>query len=73
MLGFGVVGAVMYFLREYLLYIVKAGHIAVLVELLDDGELPGGRGQINHATEVVKQRFGQASILFGVDQLVTNL
>lgn len=32
-IGFGAVGAVMYFLREYILYIVKAGHIAVLVEL----------------------------------------
>lgn len=34
-IGFGLVGAVMYLAREYVLYIVKAGHIAVLVKLLD--------------------------------------
>ena len=34
--GFGLVSAVMYFVREYLLYLVKAGHIAVLVELMED-------------------------------------
>ncbi|MEQ9463914.1 MAG: hypothetical protein RJQ10_09645, partial [Haliea sp.] len=27
-IGFGIAGAIMYFLREYLLYMVKAGHIA---------------------------------------------
>lgn len=72
-IGFGIVGAVMYFLREYLLYLVKAGHIAVLVELIDGKTLPEGRSQINHATEVVKERFGQASLLFAVDQLIKGV
>lgn len=71
--GFGIVGAVMYVLREYLLYIVKAGHIAVLAELIDGQSLPGGRGQIDHASTVVKERFGQASVLFGVDQLIKGV
>src|SRR5690606_1003637 len=34
-IGFGLVGTVMYLAREYILYIVKAGHIAVLIKLLD--------------------------------------
>ncbi len=68
--GFGIVGAVMYFLREYILYIVKAGHIAVLVELIDKRPMPEGRNQITHATAVVKERFGQASVLFAIDQLI---
>jgi hypothetical protein len=72
-LGFGIVGAVMYVLREYLLYVVKAGHVAVLVELLDGQTLPEGRGQIDHAKTVVKERFGQASLLFGVDQLIKGV
>lgn len=72
-IGFGIVGAVMYVLREYLLYVVKAGHIAVLVELLDKQSLPEGRGQISHASHVVKERFGQASILFMVDQLIKGV
>ncbi|MFC2993071.1 hypothetical protein [Halomonas tibetensis] len=71
--GFGIVGAVMYVMREYLLYIVKAGHIAVLVELLEGQTLPEGRGQIAHAKTVVKARFGQASLLFGVDQLIKGV
>ncbi|WP_219724515.1 hypothetical protein [Halomonas urumqiensis] len=71
--GFGIVGAVMYALREYLLYLVKAGHIAVLVELIDGQSLPQGRGQIDHASSVVKERFGQASLLFGIDQLIKGV
>ncbi|CAM3319546.1 hypothetical protein HALO32_02410 [Halomonas lysinitropha] len=72
-IGFGIVGAVMYVLREYLLYVVKAGHIAVLVELLDGQTLPEGRGQIDHAQTVVRERFGQASLLFGIDQLIKGV
>jgi hypothetical protein len=72
-IGFGIVGAVMYVLREYLLYVVKAGHIAVLVELMEGQTLPGNRGQIQHASQVVKERFGQASALFVVDQLIKGV
>lgn len=72
-IGFGVVSAVAYFLREYLLYMVKAGHIAVLVELMDGGEVPGGRGQITHAQSVVKARFAESNVLFAVDQLIKGV
>lgn len=73
LIGFGLVGAVMYFLREYILYIVKAGHIAVLVKLIDGEEMPQGNSQIGYAREVVTSRFAQASVLFGVDQLVKGV
>ncbi len=72
-IGFGVTAGVLYFLREYILYIVKAGHIAVLVELLDGRHMPEGRSQVSYATAVVKQRFGEASVLFAVDQLVKGV
>jgi hypothetical protein len=71
--GFGATAAVLYFLREYTLYIVKAGHIAVMVKSLDGRVLPGGKGQIAYATEIVKERFGEASVLFTVDQLVKGV
>lgn len=71
--GFGLTGAVMYWLREYILYVVKAGHVAVSVELIDGKPLPQGRGQITHATAEVKERFGQASLLFALDQLVKGV
>jgi hypothetical protein len=71
--GFGVVAAVMYLAREYILYVVKAGHIAVLIKLLEGEEMPEGRSQISYAREEVTQRFAQASVLFGIDQLVKGV
>ncbi|WP_113912829.1 hypothetical protein [Roseovarius dicentrarchi] len=71
--GFAIFGAIMYWAREYILYLVKAGHIAVLIDLIDGNPMPEGRSQISHATAVVKQRFPQASVLFGVDQLIKGV
>lgn len=72
-IGFGLTAGVIYFLREYILYIVKAGHIAVLTELLDGKEIPDGKGQIEHASAVVRERFAEASVLFAVDQLIKGV
>lgn len=71
--GFGLVSGVLYFLREYLLYLVKAGHIAVLVKLLDNAPIPEGRGQLDFAAAEVKSRFAAASILFALDQLIKGV
>jgi len=71
--GFTIIGTVMYFLREYTLYIVKAGHIAVLVELLEGKQMPEDRSQIAHASSEVSQRFGQTSVLFAIDQLIKGV
>ena len=73
LIGFGMVGVGVYLVREYLLYMVKAGHIAVLVELMEGRELPEGRGQIDHAQKVVRERFVESSVLFGVDQLIKGI
>lgn len=73
MIGFGIASAVMYMIREYLLYMVKAGHIAVLVEVMEGGDIPQGRGQIEHAQTVVRERFTESSVLFGVDQLIKGI
>ncbi len=71
--GFGLTAGVMYFLREYILYMVKAGHIAVMVQLLDGKPMPGGKSQIEHASAVVKGRFAQANVLFVMDQLIKGV
>lgn len=73
LIGFGVTAGAIYLLREYLLYVVKAGHIAVMVEALDGRELPGGQGQIAYAKTIITQRFGEASVLFGIDQLIKGV
>ena len=72
-LGFGVTAGIIFFLRDYILYIVKAGHIAVMVELMQGGTIPGGRGQIEYAREIVTARFGQASALFALDRLIKGV
>jgi hypothetical protein len=71
--GFGLVSVIVYWIREYVLYIVKAGHIAVMVELLQGKELPTGRSQIDHAKAVVTERFAETNVLFAVDQLVKGV
>ncbi|WP_372893947.1 hypothetical protein [Rhodosalinus sp.] len=71
--GFGLVAIVMYWLREYVLYLVKAGHIAVMVELIDNRPIPEGRSQVGHAQAMVRARFAEASTLFAVDQIVKGV
>ena len=45
-IGFGLTAGIMYFLREYILYMVKAAHIAAMVQLLDSKSIPGS--QLGH-------------------------
>ena len=72
-IGFGVTVGILFFLRDYVLYIVKAGHIVVMVEIMDGGTVPAGRGQIDHARQVVGARFGEASALFALDRLIKGV
>ena len=71
--GFGIVSAVIYWIREYILYMVKAGHIAVMVELIDGRQIENGKGQVAYAREVVQNRFGEANALFALDQLIKGV
>lgn len=73
LIGFGIASTIMYLIREYLLYIVKAGHIAVLVEAVEGGTFPDGKGQIAYAQEKVRERFVESSLLFGLDQLIKGI
>ncbi|MEP6938124.1 MAG: hypothetical protein ABI846_00045 [Rudaea sp.] len=73
LIGFGIVSGLLYWAREYLLYMVKAGHVAVLIELIDGKAVPGGKGQIDYAMGVVKQHFATSSMLFGLNQLVRGI
>jgi hypothetical protein len=71
--GFGLTAGVIFFLRDYLLYLVKAGQIAVMVDYLDGKPVPYGQGQIAYARRVVTERFGQASALFALDRLIKGV
>jgi hypothetical protein len=58
----------MRFASRYVLYLVAAGHIAVIAHIVDTGETPPN--QIAFGTSTVKDNFTKASALFVVDQLV---
>lgn len=73
LIGFGLVSGVLFWARAYLLYLVKAAHIAVLVELLDGKSIPLGKGQIQFGRELVRKRFAATSMLFGLHQLVRGI
>jgi hypothetical protein len=72
-IGFAATAGTLFFLREYILYMVKAGHIAVLVELIDGRGVPQGQGQIAYATDIVRSHFTETNVLFGVDLLVRGV
>ena len=57
--------------KRYVLYMIKAAHIAVVSELLVRDALPEGVGQLAWGKQRVQERFGEASIMFVVDELVS--
>lgn len=59
--------------REYFLYVLKAGHIAVIVHLAFKGALPDGIGQIEWGKAEVMKRFQETSVLFLIDRLVNGV
>ncbi len=73
LIGFGLTSLILYLAREYILYLVKAAHIAVLVELLDGRQIPAGQGQIAYGAAFVRNHFAESSVLFGVDQLIKGV
>lgn len=64
--GFGI----MRWIERYFIYLVKAGHVYAMTELIDKGELPEGKGQIAFAKDEVVRTFGKTSVFFGVNVLV---
>ena len=60
----------LYVVREYLLYQVKAGHIALLVKFMDGEPVPEGKGMVGYAKDQVKEHFVESNVLFLADQLI---
>lgn len=66
--GLAFVGVILWWLREFLLYLVKAAHIAAMVR--NAKAAPAGFGQVGHALSIVQSRFREAGILLAAEQLV---
>ncbi len=60
-------------LREYVIYIIKAGHVAVITELATVGRLPEGQSQISWGKDQVTKTFKEVSVLFVMDRLVVGV
>ncbi|MCM1261737.1 MAG: hypothetical protein NC313_03375 [Butyrivibrio sp.] len=56
--------------QYYLGYVLKAGHIAVVTQLLTTGNLP--EDQFEYGKQVVKKKFATAAAYFAVDRLVSG-
>lgn len=60
-------------MREYVLYLLQAGHIALITEIVENGALPQGISQTAWAKERVMSYFKEVSVLALVDQLVKGV
>jgi hypothetical protein len=58
--------------ERYVLYLIKAGHVAVITELVQKGRLPAGVNQVSYGKAKVLKHFASTSVLFGVDALVAG-
>ena len=67
---FGIIYGGLRFLERYVLYMVKVGHISVVVELLRNGQIPDGKGQIAYGKDQVKKNFGSANVAFVIDKAI---
>ena len=58
---------------RYVFFMLKAAHIAVISEILVNGDLPAGTNQLSWGKERVQERFGEVNVMFVVDELVTGV
>ncbi len=59
--------------KYFVLYIFKAGHIAVMSQLIAEGKLPDGVNQIEFGKSFVVNKFKAMPILFAVDALIDGI
>lgn len=71
--GFFLVAGFLWWIRQYIFYIVKAGHVCALDALLHGRPFPAGQGQIRYAADMVKARFLEVNLLFAVDLMVRGV
>jgi hypothetical protein len=74
MAGLGAYGYAWWFVVRYALYLIQAGHVAVLTELITTGQIANGtEGMFGYGKRIVVERFGQVNLLFALDMLVRGV
>ena len=72
--GLGVYGWAWWAVVRYALYLVQAGHIAVLTELITKGQVNNGSmNMFEYGKKVVTDHFGEVNILFALDLLIKGV
>jgi hypothetical protein len=72
--GLGGYGYAWFFVVRYGLYLLQAGHVAVLTELVTSGQIAaGGEGMFAYGKRIVTERFGQVNALFALDLLIKGV
>jgi hypothetical protein len=72
--GIGGYGYLWWFVVRYALYLIQAGHVAVLTELVTTGTVGnGGEGMFAYGRRVVTERFGEVNALFALDLLIKGV
>jgi hypothetical protein len=73
LIGLAVLIGLLRMAKQYVLYLVNAGHIAVITELIHTGSLPEGVSQFQYGKELVTRMFKEISVLFVIDGLVKGI
>jgi len=64
------------FAKRYVLYLIKAAHVAAITEFLKTGQVPvtvkGYKGVLAYGTEKVKNNFGATNVAFVADALIAG-
>jgi len=69
-----VAGGIWRVVLRYVLYLLKAAHIAVLTELITTGKVGNGsEGMFQYGKRVVTERFGEVNVMFGLDLLIAGV
>ncbi|MDI9549438.1 MAG: hypothetical protein QM346_17740 [Chloroflexota bacterium] len=59
--------------NRYAFYLVKAAQLAVVVHILETGDLPQGINQFAFGKDRIAERFGEVSVMFVVDALIAGV
>lgn len=57
-----------FFLNQYIGYMIKAGHVAVIAEAVTTGQVPDN--MVEYGKNKVKERFATSNVYFLVDKLI---
>lgn len=58
--------------RDYVNYMIKAAHVAVIADMAVKGGVPEGFNMYNYGVAKVKKFFVASNVLFGLDRLVSG-